>query len=249
MSPVEDPVDSGPRAEGLRADLGALGALAALVTVLFHDVVFSGRVLFERDVQTYFIPFAEILQRLARERIWPLWNPYLAFGQPLLANPQFEVLYPFTWLLALLAPWTYYSGFVVFHSLFAAVGIYLLCRTLGLGVAAAFAGAGVWVSSGPWLSLASNWLHLAGAAWMPWVLLATERLLRARSTRSAIGLGAAAGLQLLAGSADMALLAWVASGLRLLGPVVSAAAKRTGRSGPCIPSSCCRRWCRCLSRR
>jgi hypothetical protein len=195
--------------------------LAALVTVLFHDVVFSGRVLFERDVGTYFIPFAEILRRLARERTWPLWNPYLAFGQPLLANPQFEVLYPFTWLLALLTPWTYYTGFVVFHSLLSAVGVYLLCRTLGLGTAAAFAGAGVWVSSGPWLSLASNWLHLAGAAWMPWVLLATERLLRSRSTRSAVWLGAAAGLQLLAGSADMALLAWVASGLRLLGPVVS----------------------------
>jgi hypothetical protein len=209
---------------GRRADLGALGALAALVAVLFHDVVFSGRVLFERDVQTYFIPFAEILRRMARERMWPLWNPYLAFGQPLLANPQFEVLYPFTWLLALLAPWTYYTGFVVFHSLFSAVGLYLLCRTLGLGAAAAFAGAGVWVSSGPWLSLASNWLHLAGAAWMPWVLLATERLLRSRSTRSAMWLGAAAGLQLLAGSADMALLAWLASGLRLLGPVVSGAA-------------------------
>jgi hypothetical protein len=206
--------------------MGALGALAALVTLLFHDVVFSGRVLFERDVGTYFIPFAEILRRLARERTWPLWNPYLAFGQPLLANPQFEVLYPFTWLLALLAPWTYYTGFVVFHSLFSAVGIYLLCRTLGLGAAAAFAGAGVWVSSGPWLSLASNWLHLAGAAWMPWVLLATERLVRSRSTRSAMWLGAAGGLQLLAGSADMALLSWVASGLRLLGPVVSDAAGR-----------------------
>jgi len=220
---VADPVGSPSSGGGRRADLGALGALAALVTLLFHDVVFSGRVLFERDVQTYFIPFAEILRGMARERTWPLWNPYLAFGQPLLANPQFEVLYPFTWLLALLAPWTYYSGFVVFHSLFSAVGVYLLCRTLGLGVAAAFAGAGVWVSSGPWLSLVSNWLHLAGAAWMPWVLLATERL-RSRSTRSAMWLGAAAGLQLLAGSADMALLAWMASGLRLLGPVVSDAA-------------------------
>ena len=158
---------------------------------------------------------------MVRERTWPLWNPYLAFGQPLLANPQFEVLYPFTWLLPLLAPWTYYDAFVVFHSLFSAAGVYLLCRTLGLGAAPAFAGAGLWVSSGPWLSLVSNWLHLAGAAWMPWVLLATERLLRARSTRSAMWLGAAGGLQLLAGSADMALLAWLASGLRLLGPIVS----------------------------
>jgi hypothetical protein len=172
-------------------------------------------------VQTYFIPFAEILRRMVREGTWPLWNPYLAFGQPLLANPQFEVLYPFTWVLPLMAPWTYYAAFVVLHSLFSAAGVYLLCRTLGLGVAAAFAGAGLWMSSGPWLSLASNWLHLAGAAWMPWVLLATERLLRSRSTRSALWLGAAGGLQLLAGSADMALLAWLASGLRLLGPVVT----------------------------
>lgn len=221
---MADPVPSNPRAGYRRADLGALGALAALVTLLFHDVVFSGRVLFERDIQTYFIPFAEILRRMVRERTWPLWNPYLAFGQPLLANPQFEALYPFTWLLPLLAPWTYYHAFVVFHSLFSAVGVYLLCRTLRLGSVAAFAGAGVWVSSGPWLSLASNWLHLAGAAWMPWVLLAAERLLRSPSARGAMALGASAGLQLLAGSADMALLTWVASGLRLLAPIVSAAA-------------------------
>jgi len=214
-------VDRVAPAAGRRADLGALGALAALVTLLFHAVIFSGRVLFERDVQTYSIPIADILRRMARERTWPLWNPYLAFGQPLLANPQFEVLYPFTWLLPLLAPWTYYNAFVVFHSLFTALGLYLLCRTLGLGAAAAFVGAGVWVSSGPWLSLVSNSLHLAGAAWMPWVLLATERLLRTRSTRSAMGLGAAAGLQLLAGSADMALLSWLASALRLLGAIVS----------------------------
>jgi hypothetical protein len=206
---------------GRRADLGALGALAGLVTLLFHDVVFSGRVLFERDIGTYFIPFAEILRRMAREGTWPLWDPYLAFGHPLLANPQFEVFYPFTWLLPLLAPWTYYNAFVLFHSLFTAVGVYLLCRTLGLGRAASFAGAGVWVSSGPWLSLVSVWHHLAGAAWMPWVLLATERLLRSPSLRRAMWLGAAAGAQLLAASADMALLTWVASALCVLGRLVS----------------------------
>src|SRR5207253_6373064 len=106
-----------------RAPAAALGTLLAVVLLLFHDIVFSGRVLYERDVHAYFVPFADVLRRMVGEGTWPLWNPYQAFGQPLLANPQFEVLYPVTWLLAPLPAWTAYSVFVLVHSFFSAAGV------------------------------------------------------------------------------------------------------------------------------
>src|SRR5262249_14860745 len=154
----------------------AAGALTLLVVLLFHPVLFLGRVFYERDVNSYFIPMDALLERTVREGHWPLWNPYVAFGQPMLANPQFAALYPFTWLLLLTSPPTYYTLFVVAHCLFSSLGAYALLRTLGLTRLAAVTGAAVWVLSGPWLSLVSNQSHLAGVAWMPWILLAAERL-------------------------------------------------------------------------
>ncbi len=59
------------------------------------------------------------------------------------------------------------------------------------------------------------WHHLAGAAWLPWVVLAVHRLVRRPRPGTAIRLGVCLALQVLAGSADMVLmtaalsLAWV----------------------------------------
>ena len=47
---------------------------------------------------------------------------------------------------------------------------------------------------------------MPGSAWIPWVLLALERALHLRTARAAALVGAAAALQLLAGSGDMALM-------------------------------------------
>ena len=35
----------------------------------------------------------------------------------------------------------------------------------------------IWMASGPFLSLASTWHHMAGAAWIPWVVLAADMAL------------------------------------------------------------------------
>jgi hypothetical protein len=40
---------------------------------------------------------------------------------------------------------------------------------------AAFVGAASWVLSGPFLSSVQLWNHMAGAAWLPWILLASDR--------------------------------------------------------------------------
>src|SRR5205085_11894918 len=137
-------------------------------------VLAQGRVYWERDVHLYLYPHAEALVRVLAQGSLPLWNPYVAFGEPLLANPQMQLLYPATWLHLLMRPWTWYSGFVAAHLFFAAAGAYLLARRLGLTRPGAFVAAAAWVTSGPLLSLVNNAHHFTGAAWIPWVVAAAD---------------------------------------------------------------------------
>src|SRR5437762_6292438 len=155
-------------------------ALAAVVAALFFPLL-RGRVLFDRDIAEVYHPQAEAFYRAVREGAWPLWNPCLSFGEPMLANPSMQVLYPTTWLLLVLTPWTWYTAHVLGHFLLAAVGLYALSRRLGQSRLAATVAASVWILSGPLVSLVFVWHHLAGACWLPWVVLAGVRAVASRT--------------------------------------------------------------------
>ena len=189
-----------------RHDAAALLALALLTAVLFGRAVAGRGVFFQRDVQTYWRPQVDSLMRILAQGAPPVWNPYFEVGLPLLADPGYQVYYPPQWVNLLVLPDRFYALFVAGHGLFTAVGAYALGRRWGLRWWAAFAFGAAWLSSGPYLSLVSNNAHMPGSAWIPWVLLALERALHLRTARAAALVGAAAALQLLAGSGDMALM-------------------------------------------
>ena len=94
-----------------------------------------------------------------------------------------------------------------------AEGARRLGARLGLSTWAAVLGGALWAASGPVQSLVSAWHHFAGAAWMPWVLLAAlNALAEPASRRTRLWALAQAG-QLLAGSAEMAALTVALTGL------------------------------------
>jgi hypothetical protein len=185
----------------------ALLGLLALVLGLFHEAVFGGRVFYERDIQLAWQPQASVFARCLAQGSWPLWDPFQAFGQPLLADPSAQVLYPPTWLNVFLLPWTYYTVFVVGHSLLGAAGVYALARRLGTSGGGAFVAAVLWMLSGPTLSMVNLYHHFSGAAWIPWVVWAADRALRSGRARDIGVAGLILGLQLLAGSAEMVVAA------------------------------------------
>jgi len=192
-----------------RADAAALGALALIVIVLCWPVLAQGRVYWERDLHLYLYPHAEALVRVVAQGSLPLWNPYVAFGEPLLANPQMQLLYPPTWLQLLMTPWTWYAGVVVAHLFFTAVGAYVLARRWQTSRPGAFLAAAVWVTSGPLLSFVNLYHHFCGAAWIPWVVATSDRALARRRARDVLACGVALALQIVTGSADMCALAGV----------------------------------------
>jgi hypothetical protein len=183
----------------------ALGGPAVLALALFHEVILEGRVLFQRDVHGLWYGQLVSFARAVREGAVPLWEPFTSFGSVMLANANYQVLYPTTWLALLLRPEDTISLYVLLHFLLAGVGLYRLARELGLGRDASAAAAALWLVSSPLLSAVNLWNHFGALAWTPWVVTVALRLSQRPGPGRALALAAVVAAQLLAGSPDVTL--------------------------------------------
>jgi membrane protein YfhO len=177
---------------------------------LFAPAVFGGRIFFERDILSFWYPQVTALVLTIGQGSWPLWNTYSGFGAPLLADPGSQIAYPTTWLNLVLLPTTVYTILVVLHTVGAGVGVFCLARHRGATSLAALVSGWTWCACGPFLSAANLYHHFCGAAWIPWVMLAADRLLEEPGKKTAAALGVTAAAQALAGSADMCLMSALA---------------------------------------
>jgi hypothetical protein len=194
----------------LRADLLALGLLAVLVFLLFFDVLAGDQAFYYEDYTRYYLPLrARVSERLL-EGALPAWNPDLWLGSPLLANPVPATFYPGT-LLLFGADLTWRLDVTLVLHLYALGAFtYLLARERVGSGPYAFAAAAAASLGGIALSYLSSPSFFFPYAYTPLVLYAALRTFE--SPWGAIGLGAAVGVQALAGD----LQAPVTSGLMLV---------------------------------
>jgi hypothetical protein len=181
-----------------RRDAAAIALLIACLVAMFWRVLFTPAMFFYRDVFNYSFPHAQFIHEVCRSGHLPYWNPYLNFGEPVLANPNFLFFYPSTLLLILLPAGFAYTLHYVAHFAIAGVGTYLLARRWGQTCAAAFLAGFFFAFSGPILSLGNFYNHVAAAAWIPWALLLADHALESRSWRPWILLTLVFTLQFLA---------------------------------------------------
>jgi hypothetical protein len=182
-----------------RADLGLVVLLVGSLVGMFWKVVFTPAMFFYRDVYNYTFPSARFIHDLCRQGILPYWNPYLNYGQPLLANPNLHFFYPFTLLIVLLPNDIAYTMHFLVHFALAGIGVYVLVRSWGQTHLGAFLAAWVFMFSGPVLSLGNIYNLSACAAWIPWALLVTDRALESPRLRPWILLIVVFSFQWLAG--------------------------------------------------
>jgi Bacterial membrane protein YfhO len=197
---------SRPGSEPRRALAAAVLSVFALAGAVFFDLLFRGHVLFERDIHALFWGQCRAFVHAVSGGAWPVWNALLGFGQPMLANPGAQVLYPPTWLNLFFRPETYFTLYAIGHLTWAGLGMLALGRVLRLGWAASTTAAAFWMLSGPLLSAVDLWQHFAGAAWMPWVVAAAGHALDRPSVGRAVVWGAVQSLQVLTGSLDLVVL-------------------------------------------
>jgi hypothetical protein len=131
--------------------------------------------------QTY--PRRLVTNAAVRQGAWPLWNPSILSGTPLLNDGQLAFFYPPS-LLFLVAPLPQAFGlYVLLHLVAAGLGAYACARRLKLGRGPALLAGTVYMFNGyllTWLQLPH---HVGATAMLPWCFWAIERALERGAPR------------------------------------------------------------------
>ena len=174
---------------------------AAMVAaaVPFLRGVSTSRVFFVRDLSLFFWGQHLYLRHAWLSGQFPLWDPYVAAGQPTVANALRQMFLPPAVVLRLIGNDAFaFNLFVAAPFPLAALGAWLFFRRR-LSTVASMLGAIAFAVSGPIVST-SNFPNLSwSVAAMPWVLWAADRVAASRDLRSTAILATAVACQALAG--------------------------------------------------
>jgi hypothetical protein len=156
-----------------------------------------------RGVNTDLVRYYQHLQNWLSERlasgVLPTWNPYQLAGIPAIATLQGGLYYP-GHLFALFLPTpTALGAEILLHLIIAAAAMLAFAARLGLGPAATFTVAAVFVLRGEFLSSHGFFTALEAAAWLP-QLAGVLDLAGDRRLRGVLLCAATTGLSLLAGN-------------------------------------------------
>ena len=193
-----------PSAE--RKDLLPLVALAVMTLWFCHEIVFSGKIPFFRDLATYFYPIKFSVAEAFRAGELPLWDRHMATGFPIIAEFQSAVFYPPSISFYLLPFFAALRLTFVFHYALAASGAYILLRSWKSPAWVALIGAVLFAFGGTTVSLTNLLNHFQSAVWLPWIIFFWERTLTSRRIKDTIVFACAALCQLLGGSPEIFLL-------------------------------------------
>src|SRR5438105_2500667 len=130
-----------------------------------------------RDLTRYYYPTKQIVREIVYGGEFPYWNRYFSAGQPIAANPEHEVFYPFTWLILLPSYDLGYRLHILVHIWIGLIGMYALLRSMELRIEAALLGAITWGLGGLVMSYVNLLPILFCAAWLPLTCLFTRRFL------------------------------------------------------------------------
>jgi hypothetical protein len=166
-----------------RADVCCAVALVAVATLFFGDVLFGGNNFYFRDLYAYHLTLERIVRESLLRGELPLWNRFFANGQPLAANPAYEVFYPGQWLVCIGSLQFGFALHIVAHVWLALVGMYAMLRTMTLRLPAAAFGAVSFGLGGFFLGAITNLPTMLAWSWAPAIGWALIRLLRAPSPR------------------------------------------------------------------
>lgn len=148
------------------------------------------------DPSTVFEPFLQYTRSQLPHV--PLWDPYIMGGMPYLGDMQSAIFSPFSLPAYVLPFWWSLSVIAVLKVLVAAMGAYLLGRTLNMRFAAAFV-CGAVFGFGLFLVAWLAWPLANVFPFIPWLLFATDRLVRKPDSLTGAGLALIVALQFFGG--------------------------------------------------
>lgn len=159
-----------------RANIIALALLLLGLVVLLGRILLAGQVLADSDILVYYYPVKTAIRGLFLRGESLLWNPLMGEGQPLAANPEHEIFYPFTWLIfAMPVRWALAVSEVA-HLGLAFWGALRFFRKRRASEAASILGSVSWSFGGLLVSSIHFYPILYPWTWIPWLAeIALER--------------------------------------------------------------------------
>jgi len=149
------------------------------------------------DDLIYYLPIRQYIGECLRSGELPLWNPWVAMGTSIAADPQSGLWYPPTALFALLPPLWAYPTTIVLHFALAGAGMYRFLRASRHPWPVALFGALAFEFSGFLVAHRVHLTMLQAAAWLPWLLYAWSRFARSGAFRHFALAAACLGVQML----------------------------------------------------
>lgn len=172
-------------------------------------MLFLGNQFFFRDLLNYYYPTKFLLRETILSGQFPFWNRFYSAGQPMAANPEYEVFYPLQWI-TLLPDYDFaFRAHIVAHLYVAVLGMYGLLRSMRLRISSALFGAVSFALGGPFLSLVNLLPILFCFAWLPWILWFARRAMLRPNRRDFAIAAALLGVQNLIGEPTSLLQTWV----------------------------------------
>lgn len=112
---------------------------------------------------------------LLKQGIWPLWNPYSFSGQPLLANFQSGIFYPFSWLFLVFKPIVAWSVYIFMQPPLAGLFMFAFLKNRRLRWQSCLFGALALVSMS-YFSTRYFWgVYVHSLLWIPLILLLVDK--------------------------------------------------------------------------
>lgn len=219
-------------------------AWSAVLALLFGPVLFAGRTmlplgylartppftglvrgeppgnLLQSDLVLQIAPWLERVRESWAAGEWPLWNPLVGAGEPLLGNPQSQAFQPLVWLAL---PFPVVSGFGVIAALrvlLALVFTWLLLRRQGISELSALAGSLAFALAG-FLQLWLGWPLSGSAAFLPVLLYGITLIDQRGERRDSLLLALATACVLLVGHPETGLHVAILAGLFALSKLLA----------------------------
>lgn len=183
------------------------------MTIPFLDILLGLRALFIRDLVRYYYPTKRIIREVILSGQLPMWNPFYSGGQPMAANPEYEVFYPPQWLILLPDYDLGYRLHILVHFWIAALGAYVFFRGLRLTIRASFVGALCWSLGGFFVSTVNLLPIMFCAAWIPAILHFGRRFMVRPNRRDFALSSLLLGIQMLVGEPTTLLQTWSLLGI------------------------------------
>ncbi len=187
-----------------RRDILIILLLLFVPIILFWKVISTDILLYQGDGIGY-MAVKDYIKNVLSAGEFPLWNKLNATGIPFAADVQSAVFYPINVIVLIFPVYVGFKLYFTIHLSLAAIGMYYYIKRISKNIYISLA-SGLVIMFSNILIIRFNHINtMASIAWLPFMLLITDKLVEYKKAKYAIILGTLMSLQFFAGFPQTAL--------------------------------------------